>query len=58
MRMDTREDAPEREVQAVQCRCPAGAAVAPRLILKFLDVRSGKTIRLYKCKCGECIWDD
>jgi hypothetical protein len=56
--MDTREDAPEREVQAVQCRCPAGAAVAPRLILKFLDVRSGKTIRLYKCKCGECIWDD
>jgi len=33
--MDTREDAPEREVQAVQCRCPAGAAVAPRLISNF-----------------------
>jgi hypothetical protein len=53
-----REDALEREAKAVQCRCPAGAAVAPRLILKFLDVRSGKTVRLYRCQCGECIWDD
>jgi hypothetical protein len=53
-----REDALEREAKAVQCRCPEGAAVAPRLILKFLDVRRGKTVRLYRCKCGECIWDD
>jgi len=58
MMTNTREDAPERETQAVQCRCPPGAAVARHLILKFLDVRSGKTVRLYKCKCGECIWED
>jgi hypothetical protein len=58
MTTNTREDALEREAKAVQCRCPAGAAVAPRLILKFLDVRSGKTVRLYRCQCGECIWDD
>ncbi|HWY76353.1 MAG TPA: hypothetical protein VN281_12085 [Verrucomicrobiae bacterium] len=52
------EDAPQREANAVQCRCPAGAVSAPRLILKFLDVRRGKTVRLYQCKCGEYIWDD
>jgi hypothetical protein len=53
-----REDSREREAKAVRCRCPAGAAIAPRLILEFLDVRSGKTVRLYQCKCGERIWDD
>jgi hypothetical protein len=58
MKTITREDAPKREAKAVQCRGPAGAAAAPRLILEFLDVRSGKTVRLYRCKCGECIWDD
>ena len=58
MKMNTREDAPQREAKAVQCRCPTGAVVAPRLILKFLDVRSGKTVRLYQCKCGESFWDD
>jgi hypothetical protein len=58
MRTNTKEDAPEREARAVQCRCAAGTVVARHLIVKFLDVRSGKTVRLYKCECGECIWDD
>lgn len=33
-------------------RCPACAAF-PKLATRFLDPRSGKTIRLYRCQCGE-----
>ena len=37
----------------VQCgRC----AAEPRLVHELLDVRTGGTLRMYKCQCGEQIW--
>ncbi len=44
----TQEDGP---------RCPTCAAF-PKLATKFLDPQTGKIIRLYRCTCGERIWDD
>jgi hypothetical protein len=38
-------------------RCSACAAF-PDLATAFLDSRSGRTIRLYQCECGERVWDD
>jgi len=38
-------------------RCPACAAF-PFLVRNFLDPKTGKTVSLYECKCGERIWDD
>jgi hypothetical protein len=40
-----------------QVRCPTCTDSA-YLSTRFLDPRSGKTIRLYLCRCGENIWDD
>jgi hypothetical protein len=37
----------------VKCKhCSA----TPRLAHKILDVRSGGTLRMYKCACGEQMW--
>jgi hypothetical protein len=49
---------PRPQTQDHGRRCPACAAF-PRLTLQFLDSRTGRTIRLFKCEtCGERIWDD
>jgi hypothetical protein len=37
-----------------RCRCGA----QPRLVLKMLDPRKGRTILMFECKCGEHIWDE
>jgi hypothetical protein len=29
-----------------------------RLILRFLDPRTGNHVRLYKCECGERVWEE
>lgn len=29
----------------------------PKLVYQMLDSRSGKTIRMFECKCGERGWD-
>jgi hypothetical protein len=29
----------------------------PKLVYQMLDSRSGKTIRMFECKCGERSWD-
>jgi len=31
---------------------------APRIVQKILDPRTGRTVRLYQCECGERVWDD
>jgi hypothetical protein len=28
------------------------------LATEFLDPRTGRTVRLYECECGELSWDD
>ena len=33
-------------------RCDA----QPRLVREMLDSRSGKTVRMFECKCGERAW--
>ena len=40
-----------------ELRCAACSAV-PRLIQRMLDPRSGKTLRLYRCQCGEHVWEE
>ena len=38
--------------------CPGCRAFASHVVLRFLDTKPGKSIRLYRCDCGEHIWDD
>lgn len=37
--------------------CSACASELLRVIV-ILDTRRGRTVRLFKCECGELIWDD
>jgi hypothetical protein len=37
--------------------CPKCASEIVRLIV-ILDTRKGKPVRLFRCRCGELIWDD
>jgi hypothetical protein len=41
------------EPQQIRCgRCRS----TPRLVHKMLDLRTGGTLRMYRCECGEQIW--
>lgn len=33
-------------------------ASKPLRVIVILDTRKGRTVRLFKCECGELIWDD
>jgi len=35
-----------------RCRCGA----QPKLVRKILDPKSGSTIRMFECQCGERSW--
>ncbi len=48
---------PQLQGVALQRRCPTCAAFL-RLTHTMLDTRSGKTVRLYQCNCGERAWED
>jgi hypothetical protein len=50
-------EGPAREIRT-QVLCPGCHAFAWRVTHRFLDVKTGKTIRLYQCRCGGRIWDD
>jgi len=39
------------------CRCPRCDAL-PKPIYQMLDTRTGKTVRLPECKCGERTWEE
>ena len=54
---DEKEQLPTQQAQDQRPRCSACAAF-PRLAQTILDTRTGKTVRLYQCQCGERIWDD
>jgi len=49
-------DTPMRnELNTVKCkRCSA----SPRLMHKILNPRTGGTLRMYRCECGEQMWLD
>jgi hypothetical protein len=38
-------------------QCPACASELRRVIV-ILDTRKGMTVRMFKCLCGELVWDD
>jgi hypothetical protein len=38
-----------------EVRCKRCQAI-PRLAHKILDVRTGGSLRMYKCECGEQMW--
>jgi transposase-like protein len=38
-------------------RCPHCDSVL-QLVRTMLDSRSGKSVRMFKCKCGARTWDD
>ena len=40
-----------------ELRCHACSAV-PRLTQRILDPRTGKTLGLYRCECGEHVWEE
>jgi hypothetical protein len=46
---------PQMQDQTPRC---SKCAAFPRLHLKFLDPNRDKIIRLYRCECGERIWDN
>jgi len=51
---DTQAD-PRKEPNEIRCRqCNA----VPRLAHKILNPRTGGTLRMYKCECGEQMWFD
>jgi hypothetical protein len=39
-------------------KCKGCESQKLRLILRFLDPRTGNHVRLYKCECGERIWEE
>jgi hypothetical protein len=44
-----------RENNDISCpRC----AIRPLLVMVMLDSCKGKTIRVFRCRCGELVWDD
>ena len=57
MSLHHQEQLPAQETQDQGPRCPTCAAY-PRLAQSMLDTRNGRTVRLYRCQCGERIWDD
>jgi hypothetical protein len=51
------QELPNPQQRSAIKRCPSCAAFL-RFATRFLDPRTGKTMRLYECQCGERIWDD
>jgi hypothetical protein len=39
-------------------KCAKCGSQKLRLILRFLDPRTGNHVRLYKCECGERVWEE
>jgi hypothetical protein len=42
------------ELDQVRCQCGGKS----RLVHRMLDSRTGGTLRMYKCDCGEQAWSD
>lgn len=57
----TRVDAEKRPSKSARdsdrFSCPA-CALEPLRFIIILDTCNGRTVRLFKCECGELIWDD
>ncbi len=47
-----------RDNNRVVVFCPACASEPLRVIVILDTTRRDRTVRLFKCECGELIWDD
>jgi hypothetical protein len=54
---DKEKELPQQPTQDQGPRCPTCAGF-PRLLTSILQPRSGKTVKLFRCDCGERIWND
>jgi formate dehydrogenase maturation protein FdhE len=53
--LDKNSDKKAREDEQIFCpKC----ASTPHGSIKVLDTRSGKTYRLFRCQCGQLIWNE
>jgi hypothetical protein len=41
-----------------QVLCPTCRAFASRIVYSVLNSKTGKNIRVFRCECGEHVWDD
>jgi hypothetical protein len=55
--VESQQELSKPQRQGAGRRCSMCAAF-PRLATEFLDPRTGRTVRLYECECGELSWDD
>jgi len=39
-------------------KCKSCESQKLRLILRFVDPRTGNDVRLFKCECGERVWEE
>jgi hypothetical protein len=53
--MSQNDSAPGEAKEANQIKCRLCSA-KPRLAHKILNVRTGGSLRMYKCECGDQIW--
>jgi hypothetical protein len=54
---DKEIELPKHQTEDPGPRCPTCSAF-PRLLTSMLQPRSGKTVKLYRCDCGQRIWND
>lgn len=53
MSLQSARDASPSVDNQIKCeRC----AASTRLLQKFLNARTGGTVRIYRCECGEQMW--
>jgi len=53
----TKED-PSRRNGRKWVLCPKCGASTWGIVLSLPDSKTGKIVRIYRCDCGEYIWDD
>jgi hypothetical protein len=58
MTNEAEESPPDRPERRDVPKCSSCAASARLLARSFLDTRTGKTVWLFCCQCGESTWLD
>jgi hypothetical protein len=52
------EEVTKSNGHAAHVLCPTCRAFAWRIAYSFLNSKTGKPVRVYRCECGEHVWDD
>jgi len=54
----THEENAQKPQDRTRALCPTCRGFSCQIVHTFLDSRTGKVIRVFRCRCGEHIWDD